>query len=68
MTWEQADAGGKGVNGIFVMAIPHAVGQVGLYIVAIVVGTLVTSLAVMQLAAEAAATQEHKDHSAALPS
>lgn len=59
-------------GGIFVMAIPNAVGQVGLYIVAIAAGTLVTSLAVMQLkrrpidqlAAEAAATQ---DHSAALP-
>lgn len=59
-------------GGIFVMAIPNAVGQVGLYIVAIAAGTLVTSLAVMQLkrrpvdqlAAEAATTQ---DHSAVLP-
>jgi len=36
-------------GGIFVMAIPNAVGQVGLYIVAIAVGTLATALAIMQL-------------------
>ncbi|HEY9879212.1 MAG TPA: PTS fructose-like transporter subunit IIB [Leptolyngbyaceae cyanobacterium] len=36
-------------GGIFVMAIPNAVGNVGLYIVAIAVGTLVTTLATLQL-------------------
>lgn len=53
-------------GGIFVMAIPNAVGQVGLYIVAIALGTLVTALAVMQLkrrpvdqlAAEAATSEQ----------
>lgn len=36
-------------GGIFVMAIPNAVSQVGLYIVAIAVGTLITALMVVQL-------------------
>lgn len=36
-------------GGIFVLAIPNAVGQAGLYIVAIAVGTLVTALTVTQL-------------------
>ncbi|HEY9762866.1 MAG TPA: PTS fructose-like transporter subunit IIB [Trichocoleus sp.] len=36
-------------GGIFVMAIPNAVGNVGLYIVAIALGTLVTTLATLQL-------------------
>jgi PTS system fructose-specific IIC component len=36
-------------GGIFVLAIPNAVGQVGLYIVAIAAGTLVTTLAILQL-------------------
>ncbi len=36
-------------GGIFVLAIPNAVTQAGLYIVAIAVGTLVTALASTQL-------------------
>lgn len=36
-------------GGIFVLAIPNAVEHVGLYIVAIAAGTLVTTLTVMQL-------------------
>ncbi|KAB1991072.1 PTS fructose transporter subunit EIIBC, partial [Haemophilus parainfluenzae] len=36
-------------GGIFVLAIPNAVGNVGLYIVAIAIGTLVTTLGVIQL-------------------
>jgi PTS system fructose-specific IIC component len=36
-------------GGIFVLAIPNAVGNIGLYIVAIAAGTLVTTLAVLQL-------------------
>lgn len=36
-------------GGIFVLAIPNAVGNVGLYIVAIAAGTFVTTLAVLQL-------------------
>ncbi|PSN17114.1 PTS fructose transporter subunit EIIBC [filamentous cyanobacterium CCP5] len=36
-------------GGIFVLAIPNAVENVGLYIVAIATGTLVTTLTVMQL-------------------
>lgn len=36
-------------GGIFVLAIPNAVENVGLYIVAIAVGTLVTALAAIQL-------------------
>ncbi|HEY9603674.1 MAG TPA: PTS fructose-like transporter subunit IIB [Allocoleopsis sp.] len=36
-------------GGIFVLAIPNAVGQAGLYVVAIAVGTLVTALAMTQL-------------------
>lgn len=36
-------------GGIFVLAIPNAVQNVGLYIVAIAVGTLVTALAAIQL-------------------
>lgn len=36
-------------GGIFVLAIPNAVENVGLYIVAIAAGTLVTTLTVMQL-------------------
>lgn len=36
-------------GGIFVLAIPNAVGQGGLYIVAIALGTLVTALVVAQL-------------------
>lgn len=36
-------------GGIFVLAIPNAVQNVGLYIVAIAVGTLVTALATIQL-------------------
>jgi PTS system fructose-specific IIC component len=36
-------------GGIFVLAIPNAVGQGGLYVVAIAVGTLVTALVVTQL-------------------
>lgn len=36
-------------GGIFVLAIPNAVGQAGLYVVAIAIGTLVTTLAVLQL-------------------
>lgn len=36
-------------GGVFVLAIPNAVGQGGLYVVAIAVGTLVTALAVIQL-------------------
>jgi PTS system fructose-specific IIC component len=36
-------------GGIFVLAIPNAVGQGGLYVVAIAVGTLVTALAITQL-------------------
>ncbi|MGP1387714.1 MAG: PTS fructose-like transporter subunit IIB [Thainema sp.] len=36
-------------GGIFVLAIPNAVENVGLYIVAIAVGTLVTTLATIQL-------------------
>lgn len=36
-------------GGIFVMAIPNAVGNVGMYIVAIALGTLVTTLATLQL-------------------
>ncbi|HEY9878702.1 MAG TPA: fructose-specific PTS transporter subunit EIIC, partial [Leptolyngbyaceae cyanobacterium] len=36
-------------GGIFVLAIPNAVENVGLYIVAIAVGTLITTLAVLQL-------------------
>jgi PTS system fructose-specific IIC component len=36
-------------GGIFVLAIPNAVGNVGWYIVAIAVGTLVTALATIQL-------------------
>lgn len=36
-------------GGIFVLAIPNAVEHVGLYIVAIAIGTLVTTLAVIQL-------------------
>jgi len=33
-------------GGIFVLPIPHAVGNLGLYIVAIIVGTVVTALLV----------------------
>lgn len=36
-------------GGIFVLAIPNAVGQGGLYVVAIAIGSLVTALAVTQL-------------------
>jgi fructose PTS system EIIBC or EIIC component len=36
-------------GGIFVLAIPNAVGNGGMYVVAIAVGTLVTALAVTQL-------------------
>ena len=36
-------------GGIFVLAIPNAVGQIGLYIVAIAVGTLITALVTVQL-------------------
>ncbi len=36
-------------GGIFVLAIPNAVGQAGLYIVAIALGTLITTLTVLQL-------------------
>ncbi len=36
-------------GGIFVLAIPNAVGQGGMYVVAIAVGTLVTALAITQL-------------------
>lgn len=36
-------------GGIFVLAIPNAVGQGGLYVVAIAAGTLVTAIAVAQL-------------------
>jgi PTS system fructose-specific IIC component len=36
-------------GGIFVLAIPNAVGIVGLYIVAIALGTLATTLAILQL-------------------
>jgi PTS system fructose-specific IIC component len=36
-------------GGVFVLAIPNAVGQGGLYVVAIAVGTLVTALVVTQL-------------------
>lgn len=36
-------------GGIFVLAIPNAIGNGGLYVVAIAVGTLVTALAVTQL-------------------
>ena len=36
-------------GGVFVLAIPNAVGHVGLYIVAISIGSLVTALAIMQL-------------------
>ncbi|MBD0267748.1 MAG: PTS fructose-like transporter subunit IIB, partial [Cyanobacteria bacterium Co-bin8] len=36
-------------GGIFVLAIPNAVGNAGMYIVAIAVGTIVTTLAVLQL-------------------
>ena len=36
-------------GGIFVLAIPNAVENIGLYIVAIAAGTLVTTLAVLQL-------------------
>jgi PTS system fructose-specific IIC component len=36
-------------GGVFVLAIPNAVGQAGLYVVAIAVGTLVTALIVSQL-------------------
>lgn len=36
-------------GGIFVLAIPNAVGNIGLYILAIAAGTLVTTLAVLQL-------------------
>jgi PTS system fructose-specific IIC component len=36
-------------GGVFVLAIPNAVENVGLYIVAIAVGTLVTALAAIQL-------------------
>lgn len=36
-------------GGVFVLAIPNAVGQAGLYIVAIAVGTLITAIAITQL-------------------
>ena len=36
-------------GGIFVLAIPNAVGNIGLYIVAIAAGTFVTTMAVLQL-------------------
>lgn len=36
-------------GGIFVLAIPNAVGNGGLYVVAIAIGTLVTALAIIQL-------------------
>jgi PTS system fructose-specific IIC component len=36
-------------GGSFVLAIPNAVTQAGLYIVAIAVGTLITALAITQL-------------------
>ncbi|MBD0334566.1 MAG: PTS fructose-like transporter subunit IIB [Cyanobacteria bacterium Co-bin13] len=36
-------------GGIFVLAIPNAVGNAGMYIVAIAVGTLITTLAILQL-------------------
>lgn len=36
-------------GGIFVLAIPNAVGNVGLYIVAIAVGTFITTISVVQL-------------------
>lgn len=36
-------------GGVFVLAIPNAVGNGGLYVVAIAVGTLVTALAITQL-------------------
>jgi PTS system fructose-specific IIC component len=36
-------------GGIFVLAIPNAVTQAGLYIVAIAAGTLVTALTITQL-------------------
>lgn len=36
-------------GGIFVLAIPNAVGHIGLYIVAIAAGTFVTTMAVLQL-------------------
>ncbi len=36
-------------GGVFVLAIPNAVGQGGLYVVAIAIGTLITALTVTQL-------------------
>jgi PTS system fructose-specific IIC component len=36
-------------GGIFVLAIPNAVGNGGMYVVAIAIGTLVTALAMTQL-------------------
>jgi PTS system fructose-specific IIC component len=48
-------------GGIFVLAIPNAVGQVGLYIVAIAVGTLVTALLTAQLKRRTAAYPKSAD-------
>ena len=36
-------------GGIFVLAIPNAVGNIGLYVLAIAAGTLITTLAILQL-------------------
>ncbi|MBD0269418.1 MAG: hypothetical protein ICV77_14140, partial [Cyanobacteria bacterium Co-bin8] len=44
-------------GGIFVLAIPNAVGNAGMYIVAIAVGTIVTTLAVLQLKRRSTAEQ-----------